>query len=355
MALSVTLSITAITATTVALTALGAGGTGPYTYAFYGSQTNGFTPGAGNKISGAGTGATYTDTGLVQGSTWYFVAIVTDTGNADATANSAQETATTLSVTLTPTTITSTSVALSASAVGGTGPFTYAFYASQTSGFTPGSGNKISGSATGSTITDTGLIQGSTWYFVVIITDTGNSSTTADSAQLTIVTTNSGQQPTQFYPSPVLGESDLFRNSNTIAVCVDPAQLTPFLPGSALKWTTVASNSVPKVVASTATSDLVCGFAYYNTKDTQFSANSVLEMARSGDVIYLIAATTVTRGNFLTSVPPGAGGGTGYVTPTTGSSGFCIVGEALDNATAGQLFRVEVLCGFNLLDNGDVN
>jgi hypothetical protein len=254
--------------------------------------------------------------------------------------------------TLSLVTVTPNSVALSAVAAAGTGPYTYAFYASQTTGFTPGPSNKISGSATAATFTDTGLLQNQTWFFVSIATD--STSATATSSQLTVVTTNSGQQPTQFVPSPLVGQSDLFKNPNTIAVQVASAQTTGFLPGAALKWSSQAG-PMPTVLASTATSDLVCGFAYYSTKDTQFIANGTLEMARNGDTIYLVAATTVSRGNFLTSLPPTAGGGTGYVTPTTGSSGFCIVGEALDNATAGQPFRVQVLAGLNLLDNGDVN
>jgi len=74
--------------------AAGSGGSGPYIYQWYMSLTNGFTPAATNAISGA-TGLTLTVQQLQPATEWYFKVVVTDTGNANATATSAQLGATT--------------------------------------------------------------------------------------------------------------------------------------------------------------------------------------------------------------------------------------------------------------------
>lgn len=68
--------------------AAAAGGTGPYTYQWYKGTSSGFTIGAGSLISGA-TGLTLTDQNLQPGVQWFYAVQVTDTGNANATANSA--------------------------------------------------------------------------------------------------------------------------------------------------------------------------------------------------------------------------------------------------------------------------
>jgi hypothetical protein len=74
---------------------------------------------------------------------------------------------------------TTASVAVTAG-TGGTSPYTYQWYRSATSGFTPGSGNSVSG-ATGLTLNDTGLTNGTTYYYVDKVTD--NASSTANSNQ----------------------------------------------------------------------------------------------------------------------------------------------------------------------------
>lgn len=65
------------------------GGTGPYTYQWYRSTVNGFTPGAGNLISGA-TNLTLLDSGLISNTTYYYSNIATDTGAGNATSTSTQ-------------------------------------------------------------------------------------------------------------------------------------------------------------------------------------------------------------------------------------------------------------------------
>lgn len=71
------------------VTAAATGGTGPYTYQWYRSTSNGFTPGAGNAISGA-TSLTLTDSGLTAGTTYYYKVRATDA--VAATADSPQST-----------------------------------------------------------------------------------------------------------------------------------------------------------------------------------------------------------------------------------------------------------------------
>lgn len=67
--------------------AVATGGTGPYTYQWYRSTTNGFTPGAGNILSGQ-TALTLNDSGLLGNTTYYYDVVATD--SLAATAQSSQ-------------------------------------------------------------------------------------------------------------------------------------------------------------------------------------------------------------------------------------------------------------------------
>jgi lysophospholipase L1-like esterase len=71
-------------------------------------------------------------------------------------------------------------------ATGGTGSYTYAWYRSTTSNFTPGGGTLISG-ATALVLNDTGLSPATVYYYIIKATDTG--SNVGFSAQVTAVTT----------------------------------------------------------------------------------------------------------------------------------------------------------------------
>ena len=74
----------------------------------------------------------------------------------------------------------------STAATGGTGPYTYQWHRSTVSGFTPGSGDALSG-ATSLTLADGGpLTPGTTYYYVLVVTDTGTSGT-INSAQFNLV------------------------------------------------------------------------------------------------------------------------------------------------------------------------
>lgn len=79
-------------------------------------------------------------------------------------------------------------------ATGGTGPYTYQWYRSTSSGFTPGGGNILTG-ATNLQLNDTGLTANTTYFYVNVVTD--SASATANSSQLTVATTNN----TEFAPN----------------------------------------------------------------------------------------------------------------------------------------------------------
>lgn len=80
-------AITDRTSTTATLEcAAASGGDGPYTYQWHRSTNAGFTPGAGNLLSGE-TDLTLADTGLTEGVTYYYVLVATDDASATASSN----------------------------------------------------------------------------------------------------------------------------------------------------------------------------------------------------------------------------------------------------------------------------
>lgn len=85
---------------------------------------------------------------------------------------------------------TSSSLSVScAAATGGSGSFSYQWYRSTSSGFTPGAGNLLAGN-TSLAFTDSGLAAATTYYYVCVTTDTATS-LTASSTQAS-GTTSSG-------------------------------------------------------------------------------------------------------------------------------------------------------------------
>ena len=227
----------------------------------------------------------------------------------------------------------------SAAATMGTSPYTYQWYKSTSSGFSPGSGNIISG-ATSLTLNDTGLVPGVTVYYKVVVTDAA--STTATSSQLTVAVPGYSQNQNQFAMSPVLGMTDERFNANTIPVKFDPAGSGTLVAGQAVIFSTNASpGGVPLVVQSTATSDNVAGFVNYSIKDALFNPGDRLDISIRGNVIYLIAGAAMNRGTEVTSLPAGvAGGGNGVVIAAVGSGGLPKVGWCFDQPSVGALFRV---------------
>lgn len=89
-ALAVTQPVpTAITATSVTMSATASGGAGGYTYQWYRSNVANFTPGGGNILSGA-TSASVTDSTISSGTIYYYKLVVTDTASNTATSAATQ-------------------------------------------------------------------------------------------------------------------------------------------------------------------------------------------------------------------------------------------------------------------------
>lgn len=224
---------------------------------------------------------------------------------------------------------------LSAVATGGTAPYTYQWYRSTTTGFSPGGGNIITG-ATSLTLNDSGLIPNTIYYYKVVATDNGSVSGT--SSQLAVTTTASSLSPNQFAQTNTLGQVDLQFNMNTVAVQIASTQVTALYQGSAVKMVDSA-DGVPKVVGCSANSDEVLGFINFDIKNVSFVAGNMAEISMAGNVMYLYSAGAIARGAQvqLDVVSPGS------VAEATLSSGANVVGWAYDKATtAGQLIRVFV-------------
>ncbi len=224
---------------------------------------------------------------------------------------------------------------VSAAATGGTGPYTYQWYRSTTSGFSPGAGSLISG-ATSLTLNDTGLIPNTQYYYKVVATDSGAVSGT--SAQLGAQTSVPVISQNSFAQAPFLGQIDMRFDYNTVSVQIDASQVGTLYAGQAVKIVDSAGG-VPKVVACSANSDDCFGFLNYDIKSAGFVAGSKAELSQAGNVIYLYATTAIARGAQVQLDLSTAGG----VAAKVGSSGADIVGFAFDKASAaGALIRVRL-------------
>lgn len=237
---------------------------------------------------------------------------------------------------LTQVSVTDTKAVLSsAAASGGTGPYTYQWYRSTVSGFTPGGGNIISG-ATDLELEDSGLIPNTQYYYKVVATDTGDSNATDESSQLAVATAPQSLSQNQFAQQSLVGVVDLRLPTGTISVQIDASQATALYAGQAVKMVDSA-DGVPKVVGCSADADNVLGFINFDIKTKAFLAGSMCEISMAGNCMYLFATTAIARGAQVGSDVSTGGG----VQALTGSSGACIVGWAVDKASAaGQLIRV---------------
>lgn len=224
---------------------------------------------------------------------------------------------------------------LSAAATGGVGPYTYQWYMSTTTGFSPGGGNIVAG-ATSLSEEFTGLIPGTAYFFKVVATDPGDSNATSTSAQLAVVTAAPVLSQNQFQQAPYLGMIDLRFPYNTVSVQIDVSQSATMYTGAAVKMVDSAGG-VPKVVACSADSDEVLGFINFDMKNPSYVAGSMAEISMAGNVMYLYATAAIARGVEV-SLDLTTNGG---VRSAAGNTGDDIVGWAYDKATAaGDLIRV---------------
>lgn len=221
----------------------------------------------------------------------------------------------------------------SAVATGGTGPYTYQWYRSTTTGFSPGAGSLIAG-ATALTLADSGLIGATQYYYVVVATDTGNSNVTVNSSQLSVLTQPSLSQ-NQFAQSAMVGVVDLkVGPTNVIACQVDASVSSQIYAGQPVKIVANTSGGIPKVAPATSKSDQVFGFAVFNIKDLQYVAGQNLEVAMFGSVVWLYATGAITQMAEVCVDPTFIGG-----VQATGATAT-IVGIAIDGAAAAGLIRV---------------
>lgn len=235
---------------------------------------------------------------------------------------------------LTQVSVASTSARLSsAAATAGTAPYTYQWYRSTTTGFTPGGGNIIAG-ATALTLNDTGLIPNTQYYYKVVATDAG--SVTGESAQLAVATSAPVLSPNSFSQSPIVGMIDMRFPYNSVSVQIDVSQATGLYAGAAVKMVDSA-DGVPKVIGCAADSDEVLGFINYDIKTIVFVGGSLAEISMAGNVMYLYATGAIARGAQV-SLDLTTNGG---VRSAAGNTGDDIVGWAYDKASAaGALIRV---------------
>jgi len=230
----------------------------------------------------------------------------------------------------------STAQLSSAAASGGTGPYNYQWYRSTTTGFSPGAGNIISG-ATSLSLNDSGLIPGTTYYYVVVATDTGNGNVTANSSQLTVGTEPS-LSPNQFAQSLVVGLIDMkIGSTNVIAAQVDASVTSQIFPGQGVKIVANTSGGIPKVAPISSKSDQCIGFAAFNIKDLLYVAGQNLEIALFGTVIWLYATGAITQFAEVCLDSTYVGG-----VQATGNTATW-VGWAMDGASAAGLIRVMLM------------
>lgn len=215
----------------------------------------------------------------------------------------------------------------SAAATAGTAPYTYQWYRSTVTGFTPGGGNIIAG-ATSLTLNDSGLIPNTQYFYKVVATD--QVPATSTSTQLSVVTTPQVLSQNSFAQSTLVGMNDMRFPYNTMSVQIDSTQATPLYAGAAVKMVD-SVDGIPKVIGCAANSDEVLGFINFDIKTISFIANSLAEISMSGNVMYLMATGAIARGVQVSLDLTTMGG----VRSAAGNTGDKIVGWALDKASAG--------------------
>lgn len=223
-------------------------------------------------------------------------------------------------------------------ATSGTAPYTYQWYRSTTTGFSPGGGNILSG-ATSRALSDTGLIPNVQYYYVNVVTDSASPTpATANSTQLAVMTLNLPQSQNQFAQSSLLGSVDMPYSFNTHPVQIDATQVGTLYAGAPVKLVANNNGGNLKVIGCAANSDACIGFLNYDIKNVGWAAGQAAEMSMKGNVMYLYSTGAITQGAQVQLDVVNGG-----VATSTGSSGAEYVGWAYDGAAAaGALIRVYI-------------
>jgi hypothetical protein len=229
-------------------------------------------------------------------------------------------------------------------ATGGTAPYTYQWYRSVVSGFTTGAGNLLSGQ-TSLTLSDTSLVPNTTYYYVLIATDSATPTpATVSYSQFTATTLSNILSQNQFAMASIQGMLDLkVGQASVVAAEVDVSETGTLYAAQPVRIVS-SSDGIPKVIHCSANSDSVFGYIVYDIKSQGFKAGQRIELAQGGSCMYLYASGAITRGNQVisdvASIPNG-----GVKDFSSGTTGENIVGYAYDLAAAyGSLIRVVLRC-----------
>jgi len=269
----------------------------PLTYNLYASTTSGFSPGPSNLIASNLTGTSYSNTGLLPSTTYYYAVEAVDSVGASAASTEASDT--THSATsciaipsVAPTNFVASNASSSAIALSWT-PIsapqdctnvTYSIYSSSTSGFVPALTNQIASDLKTAEFFNTNLPPSSTYYYVIQAVDEDGASTVY-----------SQQASAQTLAAPVMltatavsaNEVDLVYPESTLAAPVTyliyRSTTSTFTPSSSNEIGTTKSNAFQDVLAAAST------IYYYQVVASSPSGNS----APTGPV----SATTLALGS----------------------------------------------------------
>jgi fibronectin type 3 domain-containing protein len=254
------------------------------TYNLYASTTSGFTPGPSNLIASNLTGLSYSNTGLLPSTTYYYAVEAVDsvgTSAASTEANDTTHSATSciaipsaVPTNFAAVTASSSAIALSWTAIDTPAyctNVTYSIYGSSTSGFVPALTNQIASNLAGTEFYNTNLAASSTFYYVIQAVDEDGvsavysqqaSATTLATPSILTATAVSANEvdlvfPESAFPAPVT--YIIYRGTSPT-----------FTPASTNSIGSTKSNAFQDVLASASTT------YYYQVVATSPSGNSAL-------------------------------------------------------------------------------
>ena len=180
-----------ITSSNVPATDSGAtGGSMPYAYQWYRSRRAVFATNVSTILAGA-TSTTLSDSTVAAGRTYYYALQVVDSTGVTLTTpvlTAAVPPAALVAPVATIDRYTSTTVTIGAvAASGGVPPYTYQWYRSTSTGFTPGGGNSLAG-ATALFLHDATASPATLYYYKCVASDSQSSPFTATSTQVSVTT-----------------------------------------------------------------------------------------------------------------------------------------------------------------------
>lgn len=144
-------------------------------------------------------------------------------------------------------------------------------------------------------------------------------------------------QMNSFAPNQVAkGQLDLDVNLNQFAGVVDSSQTEALLPGDPVSIVSTSAGLPHYIKASSGS--LIFGYVKWSAKKPSYEADDIVEVACTGDVMYMEAGAALNAG---IPVNVDISGDTAVV--AVGSSAGSTIGYTMEQATAaGQLVRVYI-------------